>query len=52
MEAREKVWHFHYFHFYIKVGYYYGIVPFKLSLNHESGHYLISKVNQIHKVNF
>lgn len=41
---------FHYFHMYLKVGYYLGTIPFKLKFNRESGHYHLSKVKLLQKV--
>lgn len=41
---------FHYFHFHIKMGYYCGVIPFKLRFNKDAGHYQLAKVNILQKV--
>lgn len=35
---------FHYFHFFLKVGAYCGMIPLHLRFNHASKHYQISKM--------
>lgn len=37
--------HFHYFHCYVKLGYYCGVIPFKLIFSHGTGHYQLSRVS-------
>lgn len=41
---------FHYFHLYIKIYYYCGLIPFKLSFNQSTGHYHVQQLNRIAKV--
>lgn len=42
---------FHYFHFLFKVGFYCGIVPFRIVFQRETGHYKITRLNRLQKVN-
>lgn len=41
---------FHFFHLYLKLGYYLGIVPYKIHFDNALGHHKIVKVNLFQKV--
>lgn len=41
---------FHYFHLYLKIYYYCGVIPFKIIFNQSTGHYQLLKVNRFQMV--
>lgn len=41
---------FHYLHLYTKIGYYCGVIPFRLKFNADTTHYQLCKVNIFQKV--
>lgn len=41
---------FHYFHMLFKTGYFLGVIPFKLVLRSETGHYRLQKGTRVRMV--
>lgn len=50
IESHVRASNFHYFHLYMKIWYYCGIIPFNLKLDAKTGLYQLTKLAKIEKV--